>query len=104
MEITDIKIRKLFNDNRLSALVSITIDNAIAIHDIKVIKGPERLFVAMPSRRDDKGVYRDVAHPITAEARNLLEKSILQKYEEELAKIEAEAEIEAEQKAATEEE
>ncbi len=89
MQITDIKIRKLFEDNRLCALVSITIDNAIAIHDIKVIRGPERLFVAMPSRKDDTGVYRDVAHPITAEARSLLENAVLEKYNEELEKAKA---------------
>ena len=54
MTITDIRIRKLVNEGRLRAVISITIDNALAIHDIKVIEGPNRLFVAMPSRREEK--------------------------------------------------
>lgn len=63
MQITDIKIRRTYQDTRLRALVSVTIDGELAVHDIKVIEGPERLFVAMPSRRDDSGAFRDIAHP-----------------------------------------
>lgn len=85
MTITDIKIRRTYQDNRLRALVSITIDGELAIHDIKVIEGPERLFVAMPSRRDDNGVFRDIAHPITSEARQRIESGILDAYHEHLA-------------------
>ena len=69
MNITDIRIRKIYDDARLKALVSVTIDGDLAVHDIKVIEGPERLFVAMPSRKDENGTFRDIAHPITPEAR-----------------------------------
>lgn len=85
MNITDIKIRKLMGDGRLKAIISITIDDVLAIHDIKVIEGPSRLFVAMPSRRDDNGIYRDIVHPIKPEARTDLEEIILKAYEEQLA-------------------
>ena len=51
MTITDIKIRKIIPDGRLRAVISITVDDQIAIHDIKVVQGDARLFVAMPSRR-----------------------------------------------------
>jgi len=54
------------------------------VHDIKVIEGPERLFVAMPSRKDDNGVFRDIAHPITPEARKVLEEAILSAYHQYL--------------------
>ena len=64
MNITDIRIRKIYEDARLKALVSVTIDGDLAVHDIKVIEGPERLFVAMPSRKDENGTFRDIAHPI----------------------------------------
>jgi stage V sporulation protein G len=63
-------------------MVSITVDHDLAVHDIKVIEGPERLFVAMPSRRDDSGVFRDIAHPITSEARAIVEGKILDAYRE----------------------
>ncbi|WP_028510607.1 septation regulator SpoVG [Ruminococcus sp. NK3A76] len=80
MTITDIKVRKLLEQGKLKAIVSITIDGMIAIHDIKVIEGSSRLFVAMPSRKDDSGVYRDIAHPISFGARADLEQKILAAY------------------------
>lgn len=80
MNISDVRIRKTMNEARLKAVVSLTIENAIAIHDIKIIQGDERLFVAMPSRRDDSGNFRDIVHPISPEAREALEEKILSVY------------------------
>ena len=87
MNITDVKIRKIYQDNRLRALASITIDNALAIHDIKVIQGPERIFVAMPSRKEDSGIYRDIVHPITSNARKEIEHKILTSYHEHIEQM-----------------
>ena len=81
MEISDIKIRKTMHDGRLRAVVSITIDNAIAIHDIKLVQGDERMFVAMPSRREDSGVFRDIIHPISSNVREEIEEKILHAYQ-----------------------
>ncbi len=89
MEITDIKIRRTYRDNRLKALVSLTIDSEIAIHDIKVIEGPNRLFVAMPSRRDENGEFRDICHPITLEARKQLESVVLNTYHHHISTLDA---------------
>ncbi len=83
MNITDIKVRRLLQEGRLRAVVSVTLDNEIAIHDIKVIEGPERLFVAMPSRRELSGVYRDIAHPISPDARRSFEAAVLTAYRKE---------------------
>ena len=82
MKLTDIKIRKLFDeeDNRLKAIISVTIDNCLAVHDIKVVEGDDRLFVAMPSRKDENGIFRDIVHPIDAEARKEIEDDILYEY------------------------
>ena len=80
MEISDIKIRKTMHDGRLRAVVSVTLDNAVAIHDIKVVQGDDRLFVAMPSRREEHGEYRDIFHPISTNARSALENSIIEAY------------------------
>lgn len=84
MNITDIKIRKMLTEGRLRAIISITLDDILAVHDIKVIEGPTRLFVAMPSRRDDNGIFRDIVHPIKAEARADFEDVILKAYEEQV--------------------
>lgn len=89
MNITDIKIRKLMSTGRLRAIVSVTLNNEIAIHDIKVIEGPERLFVAMPSKREEHGTFRDIVHPISASAREALEQSVLSAYEQELEREQA---------------
>ena len=80
MEISDIKIRKTMQEGRLRAVVSITIDNAIAIHDIKLVQGDGRMFVAMPSRREESGVFRDIIHPISANVREEIEEQILEAY------------------------
>lgn len=90
MEITDVKIRKIMTEGRLRAVVSVTIDEMFAVHDIKVVQGDERLFVAMPSRKDENGVFRDIVHPISPSARCLFEESILESYEKQLAMLEAE--------------
>ena len=80
MKISDIKIRKLLNDGRLRAIVSVTFDGQLAVHDIKIVQGAERLFVAMPSRREENGTFRDIVHPISPEARNALEEEVLDAY------------------------
>lgn len=97
MEITDVKIRKIMSDGRLRAVVSITIDDMFAVHDIKVVQGDERLFVAMPSRKDENGVFRDIVHPISASGRKLFEETILEAYERQIAVIEAEQPVESEE-------
>ena len=80
MNISDIKIRKVYTEGKLKALVSITVDGCLAIHDIKVIEGSERLFLAMPSRKEKDGTFRDIVHPISSETRELLEREILAAY------------------------
>mgnify|MGYP000922706890 FL=1 len=90
MEITDVKIRKIMSEGRLRAVVSVTLSDMIAVHDIKVVQVDERLFVAMPSRKDENGVFRDIVHPISPAARKMLEESILEAYERQLAMLEAE--------------
>ena len=80
MQITEIKIRKLLDTGRLRAVVSVTFDGVFAVHDIKVVQGDQRLFIAMPSRREQDGTYRDVVHPISHEFRQMTEQAVLQSY------------------------
>ena len=81
MEITDIRIKKVASEGKMKAVASVTFDNAFAVHDAKVIEGPEKLFVAMPSRRTPDGEYRDIAHPINSDMRNMLESKVLAAYD-----------------------
>ena len=89
MQITDIKIRKTFNDDGpMKAVVSVTFDHQLALHDVKVINTREKYFIVMPSRKNPDGTYRDIIHPINSEFRALLEKSVLDEYFAELERIE----------------
>ena len=81
MEITDIRIKKVASEGKMKAVASVTFDNAFAVHDVKVIEGPEKLFVAMSSRRTPDGEYRDIAHPINSDMRNMLESKVLAAYD-----------------------
>lgn len=81
MEITDIRIRKIAKEGRLKAVASVTFDDAFVVHDIKIIERDKGLFIAMPSRKMAEGEFRDIAHPINAAARELLQNAILEKYE-----------------------
>jgi stage V sporulation protein G len=51
MEITDIRIRQMSQDAKMKAVVSVTFDNCFLVHDIKIIEGQDKLFIAMPSRK-----------------------------------------------------
>lgn len=84
MNITDVRIRKVNQEGKMKAIVSITLDNAFVVHDIKVIEGENGLFIAMPSRKTSNGEFRDIAHPINSSARECLQKAILEKYEQAL--------------------
>ena len=90
MQITDIKIRKTFaDDGPMKAVVSVTFDNELALHDVKVINTKGKYFIVMPSRKNPDGTYRDIIHPINSDFRQLLEKSVLDEYFAELDRIEA---------------
>ncbi|MBE7015009.1 MAG: septation regulator SpoVG [Ruminococcaceae bacterium] len=86
MNITDIRVRKVSSaTGKMKAVVSITIDDAFVVHDIKVIEGQEKLFIAMPSRKTPDGEFKDIAHPINASTREELETKILAEYEKAMA-------------------
>ena len=80
MQITDVRVRRIEKEGKMRAIVSITIDNEFVIHDIKVIEGEKGLFIARPSRKAADGEYRDSAHPINSETRDMIQSVILDKY------------------------
>ena len=82
MNITDVRVRKVAKDSKMKAGVSITIDDVFVVHDIKVIEGEKGLFIAMPSRKSTDGEYRDIAHPINSDTREVLQNLILNAYNE----------------------
>ena len=85
MQITDIKIRKLFDEGPMKAIVSVTFDNQLAVHDIKVINARDKYFIVMPSRKNPDDTYRDIVHPINAQFRGMLEEAVIAAYESAVA-------------------
>lgn len=92
MKITDVRVRKLTDEGKMKCIVSVTFNNLFVIHDIKVIEGHNGLFIAMPSRKIGEGNFRDIAHPINAEMRQVLEDEVLKAYNEALGQLEVAAE------------
>ena len=84
MQITDVRVRRIEKEGKMKAIVSITLDNEFVVHDIKVIEGEKGLFIAMPSRKAADGEYRDIAHPINSETRDMIQNVILAKYGRQL--------------------
>ena len=81
MEITDIRIRKVADNPKMKAYVTVTFDDCFVVHNVKIIKGQDGFFIAMPSRKTATGEYKDVAHPINPNFRAEMQEKILEKYD-----------------------
>jgi len=82
MNITDVRVRRINTEGKMKAVVSVTFDDAFVVHDVKVVEGMNGIFVAMPSRKTPEGEYRDIAHPISAAAREVIQTAVLKAYQE----------------------
>lgn len=85
MQITDVRVRKVNSEGKMKAVVSVTFDNQFVVHDIKVIDGQNGTFIAMPSRRTPDGEFKDIAHPINSETREMIQTAILEEYDKVIA-------------------
>ena len=91
MKLTDIKIRKFFDEGPMKAVVSVTFDGCLAVHDIKIIYARDKYFIVMPSRKNPDGTYRDIVHPINSDFRCEIEREILDAYQVQLVAAEHDA-------------
>lgn len=87
MQITDIKIRKVFDNKPLKAILSVTFDDSLVLHDVKIIDADNKVFVVMPSRKNPDGTYKDIVHPINSRFRGMLEEKLIFAYNEYLANM-----------------
>ena len=92
MEITEIRVKPVQREGKLKAFVSVTFDDMFVVHDIKVIEGEKGKFVAMPSKKVPTGEYKDIAHPINQEARDMIQRKVLEEYEKTMAESESSSE------------
>lgn len=83
MQITDVSIRRMDDEGKMKAIVSVTFDDSLVVHDIKIIEGQDKLFLAMPSKRLPGNEFRDIVHPINRDMRMTIEEAVLSKYNSE---------------------
>ncbi|BCR22193.1 septation regulator SpoVG [Borrelia sp. HM] len=86
MNITDIRIRRVENKNsgsKLLAYVTVTFDDCLVLHNIRVIRGQKGIFIVMPNRRTKVGEYKDIVHPINQSFREVLQTAIFKEYVKE---------------------
>ncbi len=83
MEVTDVKVFPV-SEEKLKAYVTITLDNSFVVRDLKIIAGKSGYFVAMPSKKRKDGTYRDMAHPLNTETRQMIESRVIAVYEKEI--------------------
>ena len=89
MKITDVRVRRISEEGKMKAIISVTFNEQFVVHDIKIIEGQNGLFIAMPSRKMGDGEFRDIAHPINSETREKLQEAIFAEYEKSLATVAA---------------
>ncbi len=80
MDISEVRVRKVNQTGKLKAYVTVTFDSQFVVHNIKVIEGRDGDFIAMPSRQLANGEFKDVAHPISSDFRDHLQKVIMEAY------------------------
>lgn len=88
MEITQVKVFPV-QEEKLKAYVSMVLDDCFLVSDLKVIHGPNGLFISMPSKRKKNGEFKDIAHPLNRETRERMERRILEEYERTVADTDA---------------
>jgi len=98
VKITDVRVRitKSESEAKLKAYADITFYESFVVHWLKVIDGQKGMFVAMPSRKMPSGEFKDIAHPITPEVRQLITETVIKKYEEALENGDASVDSEEE--------
>ena len=92
VEVTDVRVRKVTEESKMKAIVSVTFDDEFVVHDIKVIDGINGIFIAMPSRKMPDGEFRDIAHPISPTTRRKIQEAVFSEYEKSLADLEKQEE------------
>jgi stage V sporulation protein G len=87
MQLTEVKVYPVNDDEKLKGYATIVFDGCFVVRDLKIIHGNSGLFVAMPSKKKRDGTYRDTAHPLNSETRQMIEGAVLGEYEREIRRL-----------------
>lgn len=95
-----VKIDKIIilEESKTKAFASVTIGGAVAIHGIRVMSSTKGMFVAMPAStyldKNGEKHFSEIAHPISKEARELLNSKVMEAYNQALDEQQCESESE----------
>lgn len=70
-------------DSKLKAMVDVNLNDEFVVKGLRVMDSEKGPFVSMPQRKVGED-YTDTFHPITAEAREQLNKAVMEGYEKKL--------------------
>jgi len=84
MEITDIRIKKNNNGNKILAYASVTFDKELVVRNISIVEGRNGLFIGMPSKKVNNEYY-DIAFAITSDFRDKMSSEIIAAYDKIIA-------------------
>ena len=79
VDITEVRVFPV-NEDKLKAFASVTFDGCFVIRDLKIIDGASGFFVAMPSKKMKDGTFKDIAHPLNNDTRQMIQARILEAY------------------------
>lgn len=80
MKITDIRIVKVESQPFLKAYVTVTFDDELVVHNIRIVEIDGKVMLSMPNKKLREGVYKDYVHPINNEFRDRITEEILSEY------------------------
>lgn len=82
LNISHVRIKKFGEEKgNFKAYADITIAGGFMIHGLRILEGPEGLFLTMPSKKaKDGNGYTDIAHPISLEIKEELEEIVFEAY------------------------
>ena len=83
MRITDVKViaaKPGTGSEKCKGFARIVIDDCIAVHDIRIVKGHVGYIIAMPDKKRKDGSFQDLVHPINKGTRELIERAVMDEY------------------------
>lgn len=80
MEVTEVRISPA-KGGKVRAFASVVFDDTFIVNDLRVVEGREgQVFVTMPARKTRNGQMRDIAHPLDAKTREMIEAKVLEEF------------------------
>jgi stage V sporulation protein G len=86
MNVTEVRVF-LKGEEKLKAYAAVTFDDVFVVHNLRVVQGEKGLMVCMPSKKNNNGTFKDIAHPITNDFRHKIEQIVLEAYEKKLGEV-----------------